>query len=65
LSGAKFIDWCGFQEKQAYFRSRFFIQKKLQISLPEIKKGLYVCSRLEKSLKGFGDKKKFIDWQLF
>jgi len=32
--------------------------KKLQINLLEIKKGLYVCSRLERSLKGLKDKKK-------
>ena len=47
--------------EKAYFLSRFFYPKKLQISLPEIKKGLYVCSRLEKSQKGFDAKKK-VHW---
>jgi len=46
------------RETGLFLKSVFFIQKKLKISLPEIKKGLYVCSRLEKSLKGFEAKKK-------
>jgi hypothetical protein len=40
------------------FLKSVFLSKKLQISSPGIKKGLYVCSRLEKSPSGFGDKKK-------
>jgi hypothetical protein len=47
-----------FKRDRLIFKVGFFIQKKLKISLPETKKGLYVCSRLEKSLKGFEDKKK-------
>jgi hypothetical protein len=34
------------------------IKKKLQINLPGLKKGLYVCIRLEKSPEGFKAKKK-------
>jgi hypothetical protein len=47
-----------YKRNRLIFKVGFFIQKKLQISLPGIKKGLYVCSRLEKSLRGFEDKKK-------
>jgi hypothetical protein len=47
-----------YKRNRLIFKVYFFIQKKLQISLPEIKKGLYVCSRLENSLQGLRDKKK-------
>jgi len=47
-----------FRRNKLYLKVIFFIQKKLQISLPEQNKGLYVCSRLERGLKGVGDKGK-------
>jgi hypothetical protein len=47
-----------FKRNRLYFKVGFFCPKKLQISLPEIKKGLYVCSRLEGSPSGFKAKKK-------
>ena len=47
-----------FKRNRLYLRVGFLIQKKLQISSPEIKKGLYVCSRLEKSLRRFKAKQK-------
>jgi len=54
-----------FKRNRLYLKVVFFYPKKLQISLPGLKKGLYVCSRLEKSLRGFDAREKFIDWQGF